>query len=90
MITTLPEHLKPIVRNSVARRGCECELCESQRDETEETFLRILNACLDGGVAHQGKGNDVDAGWVASSCEDSPLCNDDNFAALILNLGKSK
>jgi predicted transcriptional regulator len=85
MIDKLPDNLKPAVEKAAK------VLRENQYffagDAATDAILAFLNAAIEAGEAQQGGGADLDAGWVASSCEDSPLCNDGDFSALILRMG---
>ncbi len=64
---------------SAMKSGVQLEIATTALDA-------LLTAVVELGVGQQGGGADIGAGWVASSSEDSPLCNDGDFTALILQL----
>lgn len=74
--------------------GTTFEAWDEVGDSTKRAYKHYATAALDAlltavvelGVGQQGGGADIGAGWVASSSEDSPLCNDGDFTALILQL----
>jgi hypothetical protein len=66
--------------------GLEREHQNALELEARRYIDALLDAVVRLGVGQQGGGADLESGWVASSCEDSPLCNDGDFPALILKL----
>ncbi len=103
-ITTLPEHLKPMVEKAARRifnASCGGLLPdwveESKWNEAvaiaEADALAFLNACLEGGVAREGCAGPTfrhPNHWSACTRNAHIKITTDQFPALILNLGEAK
>lgn len=99
-ITTLPEHLKPMVEKAAKAMWAiewpgykwpDADRASQPRDrilkEAEAGLLAFLNACLEGGVAREAIGCAVVSDWVATT---GIHCDPDDFPVLILSLGEAK
>jgi len=83
-ITTLPEHLKPMVEKAAAG-----VFVIPNMPRLEDFLLAFLNACLEGGVAAEAEGYEYAKGWFAHHSFQMDN-NGGDFPALILSLGAAK
>lgn len=71
-------------------KACPSDVQQRWIEETEFTFVNLLNACLDGGVAREAGGTTWNHGSLFKAQENATFFGADAFRALILNLGGGK
>ncbi len=84
MITTIPEHLKPMVEKAAADVFIIPNMAR-----LENFLIAFLNACLEDRVAVEAEGYEYSKGWFAHHSFRMDNHGGD-FPALILSLGAAK